>query len=142
MGEIIKEQRLDEMDILENIINPINRKEIKTKELAIKLDVTEKELKKHIKDNGYIWQGNKYIKEEDVEKKIKVQVDKEETEGIYGLTGERVKVTYRIDKDLHKLVKIQAMVDETDNASVIEKAIMKYASEKAKGILNRMLEEK
>ena len=131
MEEAIKGQRLDKLDILKDIIEPINSKAVKTKELAIQLNVSDKELKKHIKANGYIWLGSKYIKETEPGKKLKAPVKKK-------TATEKVKVTYRIDKELYKLVKLQAIIEDTDNTEIIEKAIRSYVSEKAKGMLEQI----
>lgn len=137
MEEAIKGQQLDKLDILKDIIEPINSKAVKTKELAIQLNVSDKELKKHIKDNGYVWLGSKYTKAKESEspfdrvKRVGCKVDDR-------FITEKVKVTYRIDKELYKLVKLQAIIEDTDNTEIIEKAIRSYVSEKAKEMLKQL----
>lgn len=131
MGEVKENINLDSLDISKDIIEPINKKTVKTKELAIQLNVTEKALKSHIKANGYIWLGSKYIKETKPGKKLKAPVNKE-------VATEKVKVTYKIEKELYKLVKLQAIIEDTDNTDIIEKAIRSYVSDKAKGMLKQI----
>lgn len=131
MGEAIKEKQLNELDILQDIIEPMNSKTVKIKELAKNLGVSEYKLRSHIKDNGYIWQGNKYIKETESGKKQKAPEKGKEVE-------EKVKVTYRIEKELYKLVRFQAIIEDTDNTDIIEKAIRSYVSDKAKGMLEQL----
>lgn len=104
---------------INKIVEEINNG-IKIGDMAINLNVSAKELKKQIKDNGYMWRGCKYIKEE-----AKV-------------IEEKVKVTYRINKELQRLVKLQSIIEDTDNSSVIEKAIGSYISEKTKETLERL----
>ena len=128
MEGLKQEQQLDSLDILKDIIEPINSKVVKTKDLAIQLNVSEKELKSHIKANGYIWIGSKYMKE--IHKGTKLKVTKKEVE--------KVKVTYRIDKELYRLVKLQAIIEDIDNTEVVEKAIRSYISDKAKGMLKQI----
>lgn len=139
--EIEKQYRtLTDMDIHKDIIEPINSKEIKTKELAIQLNVSEKELKSHIKANGYIWKGSKYIEaKEPIEKlkgakRIGCKVDDREV-------AEKVKVTYRIDKELQRLVKLQSIIEDTDNSTIIERAIESYISEEAHN-MNKQIKNK
>lgn len=131
MEEVKQNINLDSLDILKDIIEPINSKTVKTKELAIQLNVSERELKKHIKANGYIWLGSKYIKEVKAGGELKVQGKKK-------VTAEKVKVTYKIEKELYKLVKLQAIIEDIDNTEVIEKAIRSYVSDKAKSMLKQM----
>lgn len=127
MEEIEKNGKVD---IQKDVIEPINRREIKTKDMAIQLKVSEKELKQYIKNNGYVWKGSKYMKKEEVEAVAEVP--------IVEIATEKVKVTYRIDKELHKLIRLQAMIEDTDNSAIIEKAILNYVSDKAKEILKNM----
>ena len=126
---------LTNMDILKDIIVPINNKEIKTTELAEQLNITAKELKSHIKVNGYIWRGSQYIKAtenkspfDDLKgaKRIGCKVD--------DTAAEKVKVTYRIDKELQRLVKLQSIIEDTDNSTIIERAIESYVSKEAHSI--------
>lgn len=140
MEELKQEQQLDSLDILKDIIVPINNKDIKTVELAEQLNITAKELKDHIKANGYIWRGSQYIKAaenkspfDDLKgaKRIGCKVDDR-------ATAERVKVTYRIDKELYRLVKLQAIIEDIDNTEVVEKAIRSYISDKAKDMLKQI----
>lgn len=98
--------------------------------MAIQLKVSEKKLKQYIKNNGYVWKGSKYMKKEEVEAVAEVP--------IVEIATEKVKVTYRIDKELHKLIRLQAMIEDTDNSAIIEKAILNYVSDKAKEILKNM----
>ena len=127
MEEIEKNGKVD---IQKDVIEPINRREIKTKDMAIQLKVSEKKLKQYIKNNGYVWKGSKYMKKEEVEAVAEVP--------IVEIATEKVKVTYRIDKELHKLIRLQAMIEDTDNSAIIEKAILNYVSDKAKEILKNM----
>ena len=140
MEELKQEQQLDSLDILKDIIEPINNKTIKTKDLAIQLNVSEKELKNHIKANGYVWKGSTYTKAienkspfDDLKgvKRIGCKVDDR-------ATVEKVKVTYRIDKELYRLVKLQAIIEDIDNTEVVEKAIRSYISDKAKDMLKQI----
>lgn len=126
---------LTDMDILKDIIEPINNKAIKTTELAEQLNITAKELKDHIKANGYIWRGSQYIKVaknkspfDDLKgaKRIGCKVD--------DTAAEKVKVTYRIDKELQRLVKLQSIIEDTDNSTIIERAIESYVSKEAHSI--------
>lgn len=140
MEELKQEQQLDSLDILKDIIEPINSKAVKTKDLAIQLNVSEKELKSHIKANGYVWKGSTYTKVtenkspfDDLKgaKRIGCKVDDR-------ATSEKVKVTYRIDKELYRLVKLQAIIEDIDNTEVVEKAIRSYISDKAKDMLKQI----
>ena len=140
MEELKQEQQLDNLDILKDIIEPINSKVVKTKELAIQLNVSEKELKSYIKANGYVWKGSTYTKATEDKsslkdlkgaKRIGCKVDDR-------AITEKVKVTYRIDKELYKLVKLQAIIKDVDNTEVVEKAIRSYISDKAKDMLKQI----
>ncbi len=140
MEELKQEQQLDNLDILKDIIEPINSKAVKTKELAIQLNVSEKELKSYIKANGYVWKGSTYTKATEDKsslkdlkgaKRIGCKVDDR-------AITEKVKVTYRIDKELYKLVKLQAIIEDVDNTEVVEKAIRSYISDKAKDMLKQI----
>lgn len=133
---------LADMDILKDIIVPINNKDIKTVELAEQLNITAKELKDHIKANGYIWRGSQYIKVaknkspfDDLKgaKRIGCKVD--------DTAAEKVKVTYRIDKELQRLVKLQSIIEDTDNSTIIERAIESYVSKEAHSI-NEQIKKK
>lgn len=133
---------LSDMDILKDIIEPINNKAIKTTELAEQLNITAKELKDHIKANGYIWRGSQYIKVaknkspfDDLKgaKRIGCKVD--------DTAAEKVKVTYRIDKELQRLVKLQSIIEDTDNSTIIERAIESYVSKEAHSI-NEQIKKK
>lgn len=133
---------LTDMDILKDIIEPINNKAIKTTELAEQLNITAKELKDHIKANGYIWRGSQYIKVaknkspfDDLKgaKRIGCKVD--------DTAAEKVKVTYRIDKELQRLVKLQSIIEDTDNSTIIERAIESYVSKEAHSI-NEQIKKK
>lgn len=133
---------LTDMDILKDIIEPINNKAIKTTELAEQLNITAKELKDHIKANGYIWRGSQYIKAtenkspfDDLKgaKRIGCKVD--------DTAAEKVKVTYRIDKELQRLVKLQSIIEDTDNSTIIERAIESYVSKEAHSI-NEQIKKK
>lgn len=133
---------LSDMDILKDIIEPINNKAIKTTELAEQLNITAKELKDHIKANGYIWRGSQYIKAtenkspfDDLKgaKRIGCKVD--------DTAAEKVKVTYRIDKELQRLVKLQSIIEDTDNSTIIERAIESYVSKEAHSI-NEQIKKK
>lgn len=134
---------LSDMDILKDIIVPINNKEIKTTELAEQLNITAKELKDHIKANGYIWRGSQYIKAaenkspfDDLKgaKRIGCKVD--------DTAAEKVKVTYRIDKELQRLVKLQSIIEDTDNSTIIERAIESYVSKEAHSINEQIKNKK
>ena len=134
---------LEDMDILKDIIVPINNKDIKTTELAEQLNITAKELKSHIKANGYIWRGSQYIKAtenkspfDDLKgaKRIGCKVDDTATE--------KVKVTYRIDKELQRLVKLQSIIEDTDNSTIIERAIESYVSKEAHSINEQIKNKK
>lgn len=134
---------LSDMDILKDIIEPINNKEIKTTELAEQLSITAKELKDHIKANGYIWRGSTYIKAtenkspfDDLKgaKRIGCKVD--------DTAAEKVKVTYRIDKELQRLVKLQSIIEDTDNSTIIERAIESYVSKEAHSINEQIKKSK
>ena len=134
---------LTNMDILKDIIVPINNKEIKTTELAEQLNITAKELKSHIKANGYIWRGSQYIKAtenkspfDDLKgaKRIGCKVD--------DTAAEKVKVTYRIDKELQRLVKLQSIIEDTDNSTIIERAIESYVSKEAHSINEQIKNKK
>lgn len=118
VGKVVTEAKISNIDI-DKIVEEINNG-IKTKDMAINLNVSVKELKQHIKDNGYIWRGSKYIKEE--AKAIE----------------EKIKVTYRINKELQRLVKLQSIIEDTDNSTIIEKAIDKYISAETKETLKRL----
>jgi len=141
--ELEKQYRaLTDMDILKDIIEPINNKAIKTTELAEQLNITAKELKDHIKANGYIWRGSQYIKAtenkspfDDLKgaKRIGCKVD--------DIAAEKVKVTYRIDKELQRLVKLQSIIEDTDNSTIIERAIESYVSKEAHSI-NEQIKKK
>lgn len=141
--EVEKQYRtLSDMDILKDIIEPINNKAIKTTELAEQLNITAKELKDHIKANGYIWRGSQYIKVaknkspfDDLKgaKRIGCKVD--------DTAAEKVKVTYRIDKELQRLVKLQSIIEDTDNSTIIERAIESYVSKEAHSI-NEQIKKK
>lgn len=122
-------RELKDMDIEKDIIEPINNKTVKTKELAIQLNLTEKALKSHIKDNGYVWKGSTYKKA--IEKPIEVKT-----------VSEKVKVTYRIDKELQRLVKLQSIIEDTDNSTIIERAIEKYVSKEAHSINEQIKKKK
>lgn len=135
---------LTDMDILKDIIVPINNKDIKTVELAEQLNITAKELKDHIKANGYIWRGSQYIKAtenkspfDDLKgaKRIGCKVDDREI-------AEKVKVTYRIDKELQRLVKLQSIIEDTDNSTIIERAIESYVSKEAHSINEQIKKKK
>jgi hypothetical protein len=115
---------LGDMDILKDIIEPINSKTIKTTELADKLNITTKELKEHIKANGYVWRGSQYTKALNGSKRANNKMDNKSIE-------QKVKVTYRIDKELQRLVKLQSIIEDTDNSTIIEKAIRSYVSKEA-----------
>lgn len=117
VGKVVTEAKMSNIDI-DKIVEEINNG-IKTKDMAIKLNVSIKELKQHIKDNDYIWKGSKYIKE---------------TKAI----EEKIKVTYRINKELQRLVKLQSIIEDTDNSTIIEKAIDKYISAETKETLKRL----
>ena len=134
---------LTNMDILKDIIVPINNKDIKTVELAEQLNITAKELKDHIKANGYIWRGSQYIKAtenkspfDDLKgaKRIGCKVD--------DTAAEKVKVTYRIDKELQRLVKLQSIIEDTDNSTIIERAIESYVSKEAHSINEQIKKKK
>ena len=134
---------LTNMDILKDIIVPINNKDIKTVELAEQLNITAKELKDHIKANGYIWRGSQYIKAtenkspfDDLKgaKRIGCKVD--------DTAAEKVKVTYRIDKELQRLVKLQSIIEDTDNSTIIERAIESYVSKEAHSINEQIKNKK
>lgn len=134
---------LSDMDILKDIIEPINNKAIKTVELAEQLNITAKELKDHIKANGYIWRGSQYIKAaenkspfDDLKgaKRIGCKVD--------DTAAEKVKVTYRIDKELQRLVKLQSIIEDTDNSTIIERAIESYVSKEAHSINEQIKNKK
>ena len=134
---------LEDMDILKDIIVPINNKDIKTVELAEQLNITAKELKDHIKANGYIWRGSQYIKAtenkspfDDLKgaKRIGCKVD--------DTAAEKVKVTYRIDKELQRLVKLQSIIEDTDNSTIIERAIESYVSKEAHSINEQIKNKK
>lgn len=134
---------LSDMDILKDIIVPINNKDIKTVELAEQLNITAKELKDHIKANGYIWRGSQYIKVaknkspfDDLKgaKRIGCKVD--------DTAAEKVKVTYRIDKELQRLVKLQSIIEDTDNSTIIERAIESYVSKEAHSINEQIKNKK
>ena len=136
-------RELEDMDILKDIIVPINNKEIKTTELAEQLNITAKELKDHIKANGYIWRGSQYIKVaknkspfDDLKgaKRIGCKVD--------DTAAEKVKVTYRIDKELQRLVKLQSIIEDTDNSTIIERAIESYVSKEAHSINEQIKNKK
>lgn len=134
---------LTDMDILKDIIEPINNKAVKTKELAIQLNVSEKKLKDHIKANGYIWRGSKYIK---------VTENKSSFDDLKGAkrigckvndtAAEKVKATYRIDKELQRLVKLQSIIEDTDNSTIIERAIKSYVSKEAHSINEQIKKKK
>lgn len=139
----VKKQMID-MDIIKDIIEPINNKEIKTVELAEQLNITAKELKDHIKANGYIWRGSTYIKAtenkspfDDLKgaKRIGCKVDDREV-------TEKVKATYRIDKELQRLVKLQSIIEDTDNSTIIERAIESYVSKEAHSINEQIKNKK
>lgn len=139
----VKKQMID-MDIIKDIIEPINNKEIKTTELAEQLNITAKELKDHIKANGYIWRGSTYIKAtenkspfDDLKgaKRIGCKVDDR-------TAAEKVKVTYRIDKELQRLVKLQSIIEDTDNSTIIERAIESYVSKEAHSINEQIKKKK
>lgn len=136
-------RELEDMDILKDIIVPINNKDIKTVELAEQLNITAKELKDHIKANGYIWRGSQYIKVaknkspfDDLKgaKRIGCKVD--------DTAAEKVKVTYRIDKELQRLVKLQSIIEDTDNSTIIERAIESYVSKEAHSINEQIKNKK
>lgn len=124
--------KVEYMDIIKDIIEPINNKEIKTIELAKQLNITAKELKGHIKENGYIWRGSKYIKD------IK---DKSTFNDLKGVK-EKIKATYRIDKELQRLVKLQSIIEDTDNSTIIERAIESYVSKEAHSINEQIKNKK
>lgn len=114
INEILKDK-----DIQKDIIEPINRKDIKTKDMAIQLNISEKELKEYIKENGYKWRGSTYKKDNEEQTEAKKEII------------EKVKVTYRIDKQLQRLVKIQSIIEDTEQGTIIERAIKKYVYDEA-----------
>lgn len=133
---------LEDMDILKDIIEPINNKAIKTVELAEQLNITAKELKNHIKANGYIWRGSQYIKAAENKSPF------DDLKGVkrigckVNVTEEKVKVTYRIDKELQRLVKLQSIIEDTDNSTIIERAIESYVSKEAHSINEQIKKKK
>lgn len=142
--EIEKQYRiLSDMDILKDIIEPINNKAIKTTELAEQLNITAKELKSHIKANGYVWRGSQYIKAtenknpfDDLKGAKRIGCKVNDT------AAEKVKVTYRIDKELQRLVKLQSIIEDTDNSTIIERAIESYVSKEAHSINEQIKKKK
>lgn len=112
------------IDILKDVIEPINSKLMKTADIAMMLNISEKELKSIIKDHGYIWRGSKYIKSS--------------ANHISKKSVSKIKTTYNIDKELAKLVKLQSIIEDVDNSKIIEKAIKKYVSDEAKTIAKKL----
>nr|UVX52899.1 MAG: Transcriptional regulator, RHH-like, CopG [Bacteriophage sp.] len=43
---------------------------------------------------------------------------------------EKTKVTFRIDKELSRLIKLQAIVEDSTYSEIVEKAIEKYIKNK------------
>lgn len=119
-----KEIQLKDIDI-HTVVRNINEG-VKTKDMAIQLDVPLKIMKEKIKEGGYKWLGSKYV----LEAKRKEGKDKE--------VEEKVKVTYRINKELQRLVKLQSIIEDTDNSTIIEKAINSYISEETKATLKKL----
>lgn len=127
-----KYSKLKDIDILKDVIEPINNKTLTTEAIANKYDVSVKRLKEYIKFNGYIWRGVRYISKDNIKKcETKKNAKKKDT-------TEKIKVTYNIDKELQKLVKLQSIIEDTDNSTIIEKAINSYVSEKTKETLKNL----
>lgn len=133
---------LEDMDILKDIIEPINNKAIKTVELAGQLNITAKELKDHIKANGYIWRGSQYIKAAENKSPFDDLKGAKRIGCKVNVTEEKVKVTYRIDKELQRLVKLQSIIEDTDNSTIIERAIESYVSKEAHSINEQIKKNK
>lgn len=133
---------LEDMDILKDIIEPINNKAIKTVELAEQLNITAKELKNHIKANGYIWRGSQYTKAAENKSPFDDLKGAKRIGCKVNVTEEKVKVTYRIDKELQRLVKLQSIIEDTDNSTIIERAIESYVSKEAHSINEQIKKKK
>ncbi|MEF3400130.1 hypothetical protein V4R14_04970 [Listeria monocytogenes] len=121
-----KEIQLKDIDI-HTVVRNINEG-TKTKDMAIQLDIPLRIMKEKIKEGGYKWLGSKYVLESEIKKK----------ESNDKVIEEKVKVTYRINKELQRLVKLQSIIEDTDNSTIIEKAINSYISEETKATLKKL----
>lgn len=123
------------LDFMKDIIEPINSKKYRTKELAEHYNVSLAVLKQYIKDKGFRWVGSVYVQDgKDLTKVVKTVDTITATE----ITTEKKKVTYNINSDLYKLIKLQAIIEDIDSTEVVEKALRKYISPMAKEMLKQM----
>lgn len=127
------------LDFMKDIIEPINSKKYKTKELALHYNVPLALLKRYIKEKGFKWVGSTYVQDEKAVNKVIRTVDMLKATDI---TTDKKKVTYNINSDLYKLIKLQAIIDDIDSTEVVERALRKYISPMAIEMLQQIEENK